>query len=45
MRVGEPEEILDADHELVIERVRAIDVGKSTAQVCVRMPGRRVNGV
>ena len=33
---GQPEEILDADHELVIERVAAIDVAKASGKVCVR---------
>ncbi|HEY2503637.1 MAG TPA: IS110 family transposase [Mycobacterium sp.] len=46
----EPEEILDADHELVIERVCAIDVAKASGSVCVRRPdetraGRRVSRV
>jgi transposase len=46
----EPEEIPDADHELVIERVCAIDVAKATGAVCVRVPhevrpGRRVSRV
>ena len=44
-----PEEILDDDHELVIERVCAIDVAKA-GKVCVRMPhpsrgGRRISRV
>jgi transposase len=34
----EPEEIPDADHELVIERVCAIDVGKTAGTVCARLP-------
>ena len=38
----EPEEIPDAEHEMVIERVCAIDVAKASGKVCVRMPrGRR----
>ena len=37
----EPEEIPDAEHELVIERVCAIDVAKASGKVCVRTPGRR----
>ena len=46
----DPEEILDADHELVIERVCAIDVAKANGAVCVRVPhdakpGRRVSRV
>jgi len=34
----QPEEIPDADHELVIERVCAIDVAKASGAVCVRLP-------
>jgi transposase len=44
----EPEEIIDAEHELVIERVAAIDVAKASGKVCVRLPGksgRRVSRV
>jgi transposase len=43
----EPEEIPDAEHELVIERVCAIDVAKASGKVCVRTPGgrRRVSRV
>lgn len=33
---NEPEEIPDADHELVIGRVCAVDVAKATGKVCVR---------
>lgn len=33
---GQPEEIPDADHELVIERVAAIDVAKASGKICVR---------
>ena len=43
-----PEEIPDADHELVIERVCAIDVAKASGKVCVRVgssAGRRVSKV
>jgi transposase len=45
-----PEEILDDDHELVVERVCAIDVAKASGKVCVRLPhpswaGRRVSKV
>ncbi|TQC48044.1 IS110 family transposase, partial [Rhodococcus sp. WS4] len=36
-----PEEIPDADHELVIERVCAIDVAKASGMVCVRTPRQR----
>jgi len=46
----QPEEIPDADHELVIERVCAIDVAKASGAVCLRVPhevrpGRRVSRV
>jgi transposase len=46
----EPEEIPDADHELLVERVAAIDVAKASGKVCVRIPrpgeqGRRVSRV
>ena len=46
----QPEEIPDADHELVIERVCAIDVAKASGAVCVRLPdsakpARRVSRV
>ncbi|MGH3697662.1 MAG: IS110 family transposase [Pseudonocardiaceae bacterium] len=47
----EPEEIPDADHELMIERVCAIDVAKASGTVCTRLPhqtskaGRRVSRV
>jgi transposase len=37
----EPEEIPDADHELVMERVCAIDVAKASGVVCVRTPRER----
>ena len=42
-----PEEIPDAEHELVIERVCAIDVAKAFGKVCVRTPRewRRVSKV
>lgn len=42
-----PEEIPDAEHELVIERVCALDVAKAFGKVCVRTPrqGRRVSKV
>lgn len=41
------EEIPDAEYELVIERVAAVDVAKASGVVCVRMPGpaRRVSKV
>jgi transposase len=35
-----PEVIPDDEHELVIERVCAIDVAKASGKVCVRLPGR-----
>ena len=35
-----PVEIPDAEHELVIERVAAIDVAKASGKVCVRLPGK-----
>jgi transposase len=40
----QPEEILDAEHELVIERAAAIDVAKASGKVCVRLarPGGQV---
>jgi transposase len=40
----QPEEIPDAEHELVIERVAAIDVAKASGKVCVRLarPGGQV---
>lgn len=46
----DPEEIPDADHELVIERVCAVDVAKASGAVCVRLPdsanpARRVSRV
>ena len=34
------EEIPDAEHELAIERVAAIDVAKASGKVCVRLPGK-----
>jgi transposase len=47
---NKPEEISDADYELMIERVCAIDVAKTSGKVCVRVPheaaaGRRVSRV
>ena len=47
-RTPVPVEIADAEHELVIERVAAIDVAKASGTVCVRLPGadgRRVSRV
>jgi hypothetical protein len=40
----EPEEIPDAEHELVIERVAAVDVAKASGKVCVRVPGKAGGG-
>ena len=36
----EVEEIPDAEHELLVARVAAIDVAKASGKVCVRLPGR-----
>ena len=36
-----PDEIPDEEHELVIERVCAIDVAKASGKVCVRLPDPR----
>jgi len=36
----EPEEIPDTEHELVLERVCAIDVAKDSGKVCVRVSSR-----
>jgi transposase len=44
----QPEEIVDVEHELALERVAAIDVAKASGMVCVRLPGkngRRVSRV
>jgi transposase len=46
----EPEEIVDEEHERLIERVCAIDVAKDSGKVCTRTPregapGRRVSRV
>jgi transposase len=44
----EPQEILDEDHEQVLQRVCAIDVAKGFGQVCVRVPradGKRISKV
>jgi transposase len=45
-----PEEILDAEHEQMFQRVCAVDVAKDAGKVCVRVPassasGRRVSKV
>jgi len=48
LKQQQPEEIADAEHELVIERVCAIDVAKASGKVCVRVgsrAGRRVSKV
>ena len=39
-----PAEILDEDHELVIERVCAIDVAKASGMVCTRLPQGAAGG-
>jgi transposase len=49
-RPQRPEEIRDEEHELILERVCAIDVAKASGKVCVRVPdesrpGRRVSRV
>jgi transposase len=36
----EPEEIPDTEHELVLERVCAIDVAMDSGKVCVRVRSR-----
>lgn len=38
--VAVPVEIPDAEYELVVERVAAIDVAKAAGKVCVRLPGK-----
>ena len=48
--MNEPEEIPDADHEQLVERVAAIDVAKESGKVCVRVPdparpGRRISRI
>jgi transposase len=35
------QEIPDAEHELILERVCAIDVAKASGKVCVRAPRER----
>jgi transposase len=42
--ISEPEEILDAEHEQIIERVCAIDVAKESGTVCTRLPSERTPG-
>ena len=42
--ISEPEEILDAEHERIIERVCAIDVAKESGTVCTRLPSERTPG-
>jgi hypothetical protein len=39
-----PAEIVDADHELVIERVCAIDVAKASGMLCTRLPQGAAGG-
>jgi hypothetical protein len=41
---SEPEEVPDAEHEQIIERVAAIDVAKESGKVCTRLPGQRTPG-
>ena len=48
--LSNPREIVDEEHEQVIDRVAAIDVAKASGMVCVRVPhetrpGRRVSRV
>ncbi|BBX75819.1 hypothetical protein MSHI_37250 [Mycobacterium shinjukuense] len=40
MHKSAPEVIPDAERELVIERVAAVDVAKASGKVCVRLPGK-----
>jgi len=40
-QIPKPQEILDAEHELVIGRVCAIDVAKAFGKVCMRTPRER----
>src|SRR6266567_232801 len=45
-QVMEPQEIEDAEHEQILERVAAVDVGKAAGMVCTRVrhdarPGKR----
>ena len=40
-----PEVIPDAEHELVIERVAAVDVAKAAGKVWVRLPGKAGAGL
>jgi transposase len=41
---GEPEEVPDADHEVRLDRVAAIDVAKASGKVCTRLPHESVPG-
>ncbi|MFC5006399.1 transposase [Dactylosporangium cerinum] len=41
MAASRPQEIVDEEHERIIERVCAIDVAKESGQVCVRAPGEQ----
>jgi transposase len=50
LMMSKPQEIVDEEHEQVVERVAAIDVAKASGMVCVRVPhetrpGRRVSRV
>jgi transposase len=36
--VMEPQEIEDAEHEQILERVAAVDVAKASGMVCTRVP-------
>jgi transposase len=38
MKAGDVQEILDEDHERLVERVCAIDVAKASGMVCTRVP-------
>jgi transposase len=42
--MSKPLEIVDEEHERVIERVAAIDVAKASGMVCVRVPHESVPG-
>jgi transposase len=42
--MNEPEEIADAEHERITERVCAIDVAKESGKVCTRTPGAGAAG-
>jgi len=42
--MSKPQEIVDEEHEQVIERVAAIDVARASGMVCVRVPHESVPG-